>query len=137
MERVVAACHAALLEGVRPDAAPDLLGHLQGLALGEAGQDGLVLVAAEAGGAAPVFLVQLADDAPDLADDELAEQMPVGVVYFFQAVYVGHEDAQRSIRVGGRLQAVLELVVEASLGEQSRSGDPGSPAGATRRRRRP
>jgi hypothetical protein len=63
------------------DAASDFLGHLQGLSLCQARQDGLVLVAAEAGGAASLLFVQPANDTPDLADDELAEQMPVSVVY--------------------------------------------------------
>src|SRR3712207_7347477 len=56
------------------------LGHLVGLLFGEAGQDGLVLVAAEACRLSAAPLVQLPDDAPDLADYELAEKVAVGVV---------------------------------------------------------
>src|ERR671919_303376 len=46
--------------------------------------------------------------------------MSFGVVYLLEAVYVGHEHAQRPSLVGHRLQAVLELAVEASLGEEAR-----------------
>jgi hypothetical protein len=46
----------------------------------------------------------------------------VGVVYLLEAVYVRHEHAQGSSLVGHRLEAVLELTVEASLGEEAREG---------------
>src|SRR3712207_392144 len=84
---------ALALEGVFLDAAPDLLGDLHGLLFGESGKNGLVLVAAEAGGLTPLFFVQLTDDAADLTDDVLAEEVTVGVVYLLEVVYVGHKDA--------------------------------------------
>src|SRR5215212_2388985 len=102
------------------DASTYLLGHPQGLLFGEVGEDALVLVAAEAGGAAPLLFVRGADDASDLTYDELAEQVPVGIVYLLEAVYVRHEHAQGSSLVGHGLEAVLELAVEASLGEEVR-----------------
>src|SRR5918995_2030347 len=102
------------------DASTYLLGYPQGLLFGEVGQNALVLVAAEAGGATPLFFVHGADDASDLTNDELAEQVSVGVVYLLEAIYVRHEHAQGPSLVGHRLQAVLELAVEASLGEEAR-----------------
>src|SRR5919112_1589322 len=107
-------------EDLRFDAAAYLLGYLDGLLFGEVGQDGLVLVAPESCGAAPLLFVHGADDVPDLPDDELAEQVPVGVVYLLEAVDVGHEHTQGSSLVGHRLEAVLELAVETSLGEEAR-----------------
>src|SRR5215210_4263715 len=101
------------------DASTYLLGYPQGLLFGEVGEDALVLVAAEAGGAAPLRFVRGADDASDLTHDELAEQVSVGVVYLLEAVYVRHEHAQGPSLVGHRLQAMLELAVEASLGEEA------------------
>jgi hypothetical protein len=62
-------------------AAPYFLGDLESPFFGEFGQDGLIFVAAETGGLAAAFFVQLADEAPDLSDDSLAEQVAVGVVY--------------------------------------------------------
>jgi hypothetical protein len=58
--------------------------------------------------------------ASDLTDNELAEQVSVGVVYLLEAVYVSHKHAQGSSLVGHRLEAVLEFAVEASLGEEAR-----------------
>src|SRR5919107_965213 len=87
------------------DASTYLLGYPQGLLFGEVGQNALVLVAAEAS---------------DLTNDELAEQVSVGVVYLLEAIYVRHEHAQGPSLVGHRLQEVLELAVEASLGEEAR-----------------
>src|SRR5215218_9719128 len=110
---------AVLLEGMCFDAAPYLLSYPQGLLFGEVGEDALVLVAPEAGGASPLFFVHGADDASDLTHDELAEQVSVGVVNLLEAVYVRHEHAQGSSLVGYRLEAVLELAVEASLGEEA------------------
>src|ERR671911_2072181 len=101
------------------DASTYLLGYPQGILFGEVRQNALVLVAAEAGGATPLFFVHGADDASDLTHDELAEQVSVGVVYLLEAVYVRHEHAQGPSLVGHRLQAVLELPVEASLGEEA------------------
>ena len=63
--------------------------------------------------------MQGADDAPDLTNHELAEQMSVGVVYLLEAVYVGHEHAKGPPLVGRHLEAVLELAVEAVFGEQA------------------
>src|SRR5215213_9336070 len=48
---------AVPLERVRLDAATDLLGQLHGRLLGAVGEDGLVLVAAEAGGVSAFSLV--------------------------------------------------------------------------------
>jgi hypothetical protein len=79
-----------------------------------------VLIAPKAGGAAPFFFVHGADDASDLTHHELAEQVSFGVVYLLEAVYVGHEHAQRPSLIGHRLQAVFELAVEAPLGEEAR-----------------
>ena len=73
-----------MLEGSLLDAAPDLLGDLQGFFSGEAGQNSLVLIPAEAGGIASFFLVQLADDPTCLADRVLTEQVAVGVVYLIE-----------------------------------------------------
>src|ERR671919_2269003 len=101
------------------DASTYLLRYPQGLLFGEVGQNALVLVAAEAGGATPLFFVHGADDVSDLTNDELAEQVSVGVVYLLEAVYVRHEHAQRSSLVGHRLKAVLELAVEAPFGEEA------------------
>src|SRR5215216_7806832 len=111
--------YAVPLEGMCFDAAPHLLGHLQGFLFGELGEDALVLVAPEACGASPLFFVHGADDASDLTNDELAEQVAFGVVYLLEAVYVRHQHAQGPSLVGHRLQAVLELAVEASLGEEA------------------
>src|SRR5215213_11201728 len=55
--------YAVPLEGMCFDAAPHLLGHLQGFLFGELGEDALVLVAPEACGASPLFFVHGADDA--------------------------------------------------------------------------
>jgi hypothetical protein len=107
---------AVTLEGVFLDAAPYLLGDLERLLFGESGQEGLVLVSAEAGSLAAAFFVQLADDATDLADDVLAEQVAVGVVYLLEFIDVGHEDAQGT-PLGG-FQVVLELLVEPVLDEE-------------------
>src|SRR5215217_3967211 len=104
------------------DASTYLLGYPQALLSGEVRQNALVLVAAEAGGATPLFFVHGADDASDLTNDELAEQVSVGVVYLLEAVYVRHEHAQGPSLIGHRLEAVLELAVEASLGEEARQG---------------
>src|SRR5215213_7047739 len=101
------------------DASTYLLGYPQTLLFGEVRQNALVLVAAEAGGATPLFFVHGTDDASDLTNDELAEQVSVGVVYLLEAVYVRHEYAQGSALVGHRLEAVLELAVETSLGEEA------------------
>src|SRR5215203_355366 len=111
--------HVPLLEDVIFDVASDLFGDLEGFLLRVAGQDGLVLIAAEAGGLPALLLVQLADDAPDLADDVLAEEVAVSVVDLLEVVYVGHEDAQRLPSGGRRLQGVLELRVEAVLDEEA------------------
>ncbi len=62
--------------------------------------------------------MQPSDDAPDLADYELAEKVAVGVVYLLEVVYVGHEDAHGTPFGGRRLQPVLELLVEAALDEE-------------------
>src|SRR5918912_171839 len=102
------------------DASTYLLGYPQTLLFGEVRQNALVLVAAEAGGATPLFFVHGTDDASDLTNDELAEQVSVGVVYLLEAVYVRHEHAQGPSLVGHRLQTVFELAVEASLGEEAR-----------------
>src|SRR5829696_5599064 len=102
------------------DAAAYLLCYIHGLLFGEVGEDGLVLVAPETCGAAPLHFVHGADDVPDLTDDELAEQVPVGVVNLLEAVDVGHEHTQGSSLVGHRLEAVLELAVETPLGEEAR-----------------
>src|SRR5919107_1536056 len=102
------------------DASTYLLRYPQGLLFGEVGQNALVLVAAEAGGATPLFFVQGADDASDLTNDVLAEQVSFGIVYLLEAVYVSHEHAQGPSLVGHSLQAVLEFAVEASLGEEAR-----------------
>jgi hypothetical protein len=101
-----------LLEGVILDAVPDLLGDLQRFFFGESGQEDLVLVPAEAGGLATLFFVQLANDV-------LADQVAVGVVYLFEFVYVGHEDAHGLLLGGRHLQAVLELLVESVLDEEA------------------
>src|SRR5918997_2334064 len=113
-------CDVVPFEGLRLDAATYLLGYPQGLLFREIGEDALVLVAAEAGGAAPLLFVNGADDASDLTHDELAEQVSVGVVYLLEAVYVRHEYAQGPSLVGHRLEAGLQLPVEASLGEEAR-----------------
>jgi hypothetical protein len=63
---------ALVLEGVFLDPAPDFLGYPERLFLGEAGEDSLILVAAEAGGLVTTLDVQLPNDTADLADDELA-----------------------------------------------------------------
>src|SRR5688572_22948263 len=102
------------------DAATYLFGHPQCFLFGEIGEYALVLIAPKAGGAAPFFVVYGSDDVSDLTNDELTEQVSFGVVYLLEAVYVRHEDAQGSSLVGHRLQAVLELAVEASLGEEAR-----------------
>src|SRR5215213_1118930 len=73
------------LEDLCFDAATYLLGYRHSLLLGEVGDDALVLVAAEAGGAAPLFFVHGADDASYLTHDELAEQVSVGVVNLLEA----------------------------------------------------
>jgi hypothetical protein len=109
-----------VLEGVLLDAVPDLLGHDPGLPLGESRKDGLVLVAAEAGGPAASFSVQLPDNASDRADDELAQEVTVFVVDLFEVVYIRHKDAQGFARSGCSLQLVFELLVEAFLGKQPR-----------------
>src|SRR5918993_477985 len=102
------------------DAASYFLCYPQGLLFGEVRQNALVLVATEAGGASPLLFVHGADDASDLTNDELAEQVSFGIVYLLEAIYVRHEHAQGPSLVGHRLQAVLELAVEASLGEEAR-----------------
>ena len=83
------------------------------------GRIALVLVAAEAGRLAASPGVQLPDDAADLSDDELAQEVAVLVVDLLEVVYVSHEDAQGFAHRRRRLQAVLELLVEALLGEQA------------------
>src|SRR3712207_8560397 len=57
---------AIVLEGVLRDAAPDLLGDLDSLFFGEPGQDGLVLVPAEAGGLAATFFVRSEEHTSEL-----------------------------------------------------------------------
>src|SRR5215217_2643348 len=111
--------HILLLKVVVFDAAPYLLGDLKGFVFREAWKDGLVLVTAEAGGLASFLLVQPADDAPDLPDDVLAEEVAVGVVDLLQVVYVGHEHAQGLPRGRCRFEGVLELCVEAVLDEEA------------------
>src|SRR5829696_7167119 len=100
-----------------------LLGYPQALLFGEVRQNALVLVAAEAGGATPLFFVHGADDASDLTNDELAEQVSVGVVYLLEAVYVRHEHAQGPAPGCHGQEAEVELEVEAPLGEEAREGD--------------
>src|SRR5687767_5468036 len=79
------------LEGPCFDAATYLLGHPQCILFREIGKNALVLIAPEAGGAAPFFFMIGADDASDLTHHELAEEVSFGVVYLLEAVYVGHE----------------------------------------------
>src|SRR5215210_2346759 len=110
---------ALVLEGVLLDAASDLLGYGQRLLPVEFGQDGLVLVAAEAGRPAASLLVQFPDNAADRADDELAQEVAVAVVDLLEIVYVRHEDAQGFAQCYRRLQVVLELLVKALLGQET------------------
>ena len=87
--------------------------------LARPGRIALVLVAAEAGRLAASPGVQLPDDAADLSDDELAQEVAVLVVDLLEVVYVGHEDAQGLAYRRHHFQAVLELLVEALLGKQA------------------
>src|SRR5215216_769375 len=108
-----------VLKGVLFDPAPDLLGYRERLLFGEMREDGLVLVAPEAGRLAASSGVQLPDDAADRADDKLTQEVAVLVVDLLEVIYVGHEDAQGLAHRRHHFQAVLELLVEALLGEQA------------------